>query len=264
MTTVGFQGEPGAFSEEAATAMLGDVRTRGYADFDALLAAVEERRVEYGLLPCENTIYGSIASSYDLLLERNGLHVVDETTHRIGQCLIGTAGSTLDGIRGVRSHPVALEQCKRFLTAHPQWHVAAAHDTAGSVRQIVEGGDPAKAAIGPALAAAKYGARVLAESIQDEPENVTRFFLLSLDAAPRRHLGRACLAFHLPHRAGALHAKLGKFAARRLNMRNLVVRPRRGHPFEYTFYVELEAEGARHSGVFAEDFGPNVRVLGRY
>lgn len=244
--------------------MLGAVETRGYRDFDALLAAVSAGEVAYGLLPCENTIYGSIARSYDLLLEHRGVAIVDETSHRIVQCLIGTKDATLEGVARVRSHPVALGQCRRFLATFPSWRAEAAEDTAGAVREIAEAGDAATAAIGPALAAQKYGAKVLADAIADEPENITRFFLLARSPQPRRNLGRACVAFHLPHRAGTLHAALAGFARHGLNLRNLVVRPRRGYPFEYSFYVELETSADAPASALDDGLPPGARVLGRY
>jgi len=264
MTTIGYQGEPGAFSEEAALTLLDGCDARGYADFESLLEAVNTAQVEFALLPCENSIYGSIARSYDLLLQFRSLHIVDETSHGIVQCLIGTNDCTLDSIASVASHPVALEQCRSFLANYPTWRIEAAGDTAGSVRAVAARRDRTRAAIGPALAAQRYDAKVLVEHVADERENITRFFLVSRSATPRRNLGRACLAFHLPHRAGSLHTALAGFARRGLNLRNLVVRPRRGRPFEYTFYAELEVDVSLDNSVLTSDLTPESRLLGRY
>lgn len=132
--TVGYQGEPGAFSEAAALALLGDVETRGFVTFDDVVDAVESGEVDTGLLPCENTIYGSIARTYDLLLQHPTLHIVDETTHRIVQCLVGVHGATLETIRVVASHPVTLEQCRGFFRKNPQLRAEIVEDTAGAVR----------------------------------------------------------------------------------------------------------------------------------
>jgi prephenate dehydratase len=257
-TIAGFQGEPGAFSEEAALALLGDVQTRGYRTFEDLVDAVDAGEVDYGFLPCENTITGPIARSYDLLFEHPRIKIVDETTHRIEQCAIGVPGARLDMLGQLCSHPVALEQCRSFFAQHPAIAAVAADDTAGSVRAIMERADTRAGAIGGALAAARYGAVILQRSIQDDKNNFTRFFVISSTSGPRRDLGRMCLALQLPHEPGSLHKALGRFAEQNINLRALVARPRRGEPFQYTFYVELDA------GVEADVTGPHVFLLGAY
>ena len=216
---VGFQGAPGAFSEAAAVALLGAVPTRGYRSFDELVAAVDRADVEFALIPCENTIYGPIARTYDLLGSHSAVRIVDETTHRIEQCLIGLEDATVPALDRVVSHPVALEQCRAFLDAHPHVRAEAAEDTAGALLEIVERGDPRVAAIGPAFAAERYGAAILARGIQDDPENFTRFFLIARNGTPRRSLGRACIKIGLAHESGSLAVALGKIAARGLNLR---------------------------------------------
>jgi prephenate dehydratase len=257
-TIAAFQGEAGAFSEEAALALLGDVQTRGYRTFEDLVAAVDAGEVTYGFLPCENTITGSIARSYDLLFEHPRIKIVDETTRRIEQCAIGVPGARLDMLDRLFSHPVALEQCRRFFVQHAAIAAVAADDTAGAVRAIMEAGDARAGAIGGALAAQRYGAVILQRSIQDHDNNFTRFFVISSTMGPRRDLGRICLALHLPHEPGSLHKALGRFAKQNINLRALVARPRRGEPFEYTFYVELDAAAE------ADLTGPNIFVLGAY
>jgi prephenate dehydratase len=277
---VGFQGESGAFSEEAALALFGaGIETRGYADFDALVAAVDAGEVDRGLLPCENSIYGSIARAYDLLYAHERVTIVDETRLNVEQCLIGVPGAGAEGIERVLSHPVALEQCRAFLAQRPGVRAEAAEDTAGAVRTIVAHGDVRVAAIGPALAAERYGGTVLARAIQDEDENVTRFFAIAAAGAPAATAlaeatngtgappsghGRACLAFALPHAAGSLHLALGKIADAGLNLRSLVARPRPKRPFEYVFYVELDCPPAFDAPALARQISDQSRVLGRY
>lgn len=264
-TSVGFQGERGAFSEEAAYALFADDLSVacGYDDFDALVAGVEKGEVHYGLLPCENTIYGSIARAYDLLLEHAGVAIVDETVHRIEQCLIGTEKAKVAEVEQVLSHPVALEQCRRFLKQRGLRVVVVA-DTAGAVREVVAKNDARVAAIGPRFAVVQYGGSVLAESIQDETENVTRFFVISRNPGARRNLGRLCLAFVLPHRSGSLYEALGAVAGRGLNLRSLIARPRLGRPFEYVFYAELDCPAEIDAAALARTISPESRVLGRY
>jgi len=264
--TVGFQGEPGAFSEEAASALFGDrVETRGYADFDALVAAVDGGAVAVGLLPCENSIHGQIARAYDLLYAHPAVHVIDETVHRIVQNLIGVPGARLEGIRRIESHPVALEQCRRFLSGLGGVEAAAAADTAGAVREVVGRGDAAVGAIGPAASAARYGGEILAAAIQDEDANFTRFFVVSAAGdRPRRRLGRALAALVLPHRPGSLHAALGAFAQRGLNLRALLARPLPGRPFEYIFYAELDCPERGEVDALRAEIEGEMRILGWY
>jgi 3-deoxy-7-phosphoheptulonate synthase len=263
--TVAFQGEAGAFSDEAAQALFGEaIATRGYASFDALVEAVAQGDVRYGLLPCENTIHGSIARAYDLLYAYENVAIVDETTHRIEQTLVGAHGATLEGIESIASHPVALEQCRAFLAERPAVRVEVHEDTAGAVRAVAERGDPRLAAIGPALAAQRYGGTVLARGIQDEHENYTRFFVISTETSPRRNLGRLVLAFVVPHEPGSLHRALGTIAERGLNLRSLVPRPQRKRPFEYAFFAELDFPQTADAGELTAAISEQTRVLGRY
>jgi prephenate dehydratase len=262
--SIGFQGEAGAFSEQAARELFGAAAApRGYLDFDALVAAVDAGDVTYGLLPCENSIYGPVTRAYDLLLQYENVAIVDETTLAVEQCLIGIPGSTIAGVERVLSHPVALEQCWSFLKSLPKARIEAVDDTAGAVRTIVERAEPAVAAIASRLAAEFYGGTVLAEGIQDEADNATRFLVISRDPAPRRSLGRICVAFSLAHEPGSLFRALGAIAQRRLNLRSLVARPRKGRPFEYSFIAELDGS----MDLDAVDLVPEAleaRVLGRY
>ena len=261
---IGFQGEPGAFSEEAArTYFGGEIATVGFLDFDALVGAVDRREVAYGMLPCENSIYGSIARAYDLLLAFDGVTIAAETQHAIEQCLIGPPGARMERVRTVRSHPVALEQCRRFFAANPQLRREVAEDTAGAVRDAVAHGDPAVAAIGPALAAQRYGGELLERAIQDETENLTRFFVI----ASRAHASdgeRACIAFVLAHEPGSLVRALATIAQRGLNLRSLVARPRAGRPFEYVFYAELDCPRELDAAALANEISRDSRLLGRY
>lgn len=261
---VGFQGEPGAFSEEAATGLFGPVDTRGYLTFDALVEAVDSAEIPFGLLPCENSIHGPVTRAYDLLYAHPQVRIVDETVHRIVQNLIGVPGTRLDAIRRVESHPVALEQCRKFLASLHDLEIVPVADTAGAVRDVLHRNDPACAAIGPAASAQRYGGAILAGAIQDEAENYTRFFGIARDGAPRRSLGRAVLAFVLPHRSGSLHAALGVFAERALNLRALVARPLPGRPFEYIFYAEVDCASDAETGRVATRLGGETRVLGWY
>lgn len=240
MMVVGFQGEAGAFSDEAARKLIPDVATRGYTTFDDLVMAVDRNEVTYGLLPVENSIFGAIARAYDLLWEFSALRIVDEIVFAVVQNLIGVPGARIENIREVRSHPVALEQVRKLTSAHPQWTRIAVDDTAQAVAQVVAGGDVGVAAIGSALAAEKYGAEIIAPGVQDEGDNYTRFYLLQRTGQARRKLGRACIALELPNEPGSLRNALSAFADREINLRSLVSRPSRTRAFSYRFYCEID------------------------
>lgn len=174
----GYQGESGAFSEQAARALLGEVETRGYRRFADVADALERAEIAYAVLPFENSLHGAIAEVHDLLAARKTLTIAGEAAVRIEQCLIGMPGAHLETIETVASHPVALGQCREFLDARPHWRVVETDDTAGAVREMMQGGLRTHAAIGAAIAAEHYGAALLARGIQDDADNVTRFWLL--------------------------------------------------------------------------------------
>jgi len=239
VTAVAYQGEPGAFSDDAARRLVPGAETIGYGTFDDAAAAVQSGAVRYALLPVENSISGSVPRVYDLLWDDERLSVVEEIVYRVVQNLIGIEGASVDGLREIRSHPVALEQCRRFLSAHAHAHPTIVADTAGAVREIVQLGAPGVAAIGSALAADRYGARILAPAIQDVADNFTRFFLLERDAASAAAGTRACVALSLTNRPGSLRDALSAFADAGLDLRTLVSRPSLERPFTYRFYCEI-------------------------
>ena len=176
-------------------------------------------------MPVENSISGAVPRVYDLLWDDDRLQIVDEIVYRVVQNLIGLPDATLASLHEVRSHPVALEQCRAFLAKHPHMRPVIVADTAGAVREIAELEDPRVAAIASRLAAERYGAVVMAEAIQDVPDNFTRFFLLERDAAPIATPTRACVALSLAHRPGSLRDALSAFADAGLNLRTLRLAP---------------------------------------
>ena len=177
---VAFQGERGAFSEEAALKLLGhEIQLVPQKTFAALYSSIDNGDADYVLAPVSNTIAGPVQASLDLL-QRSSLCRLDEVELQIEQHLIGCPDATLTNLESVQSHPVALAQCKRFFTEHPRLKPITADDTAGSVAEIMQRGDRTRAAIAGRRAAEIYGASIIRESIQDQPENFTRFVLLSL------------------------------------------------------------------------------------
>jgi len=196
VTVIAYQGEPGAFSEAAIAAAWGSAATAmACASFSDVIAAVESGRADGGLLPVANSIAGAVVESVRAI-ESSTLTVVGETTLPIHLDLLAVEGATLETVRTVESHPVALRQCTRFLRAHPRLEVVASHDTAWAAREVAANGDRRRAAVASARAGALYGLVTLASAIEDRAENVTRFaivareasrILLSALAAPIQH-----------------------------------------------------------------------------
>jgi len=178
-TRVAFQGERGAFSEEAAVKLLGDsIELVPRPTFNALFSSLREGVADYLLAPVENSIAGTVRPSVELLRESQ-LQVVDEVTIPVGQNLIACPGVNFDDIQEVQSHPMALAQCSRFFKQHPKLKQIVSDDTAGSVAEIVQRGDRHRAAIGSKRAAEIYGGVIVLENMQDTSDNFTRFLLLS-------------------------------------------------------------------------------------
>lgn len=268
---VAFQGEPGAFSEAAAIQLLGHgITTVPRATFDAGFRAIGEGAAAAVLAPVENSLAGSVVRVFDLLLESR-LAIVAETILPIEMQLIALPGASLEGIRSVASHPMALAQCERFFAAHPQWKRVPAEDTAGSVREVLSRGDKSCAAIAGRRAAEHYHGVILAEGIQDNAENFTRFVLLVPEEEAAAWLSaearKTSLAMRLAHRPGALLASLAPFAKQGVNLLKIESRPIHGRPWEYQFFIDVEANDiARLDQALAEvrSATSELRLLGRY
>ncbi|HKW63250.1 MAG TPA: prephenate dehydratase [Candidatus Acidoferrum sp.] len=268
---VAFQGEPGAFSEAAAIQLLGQsVTTVPRPTFEGMFRAMNDGAADAVLAPVENSLAGSVVRVFDLLLESR-LAIVAETILPIEMQLIALPGASLEDIRSVASHPMALAQCERFFAAHPDWKRVPAEDTAGSVREAISAGDKSRAAIAGRRAAEHYRALILAERIQDNAENFTRFVLLVPEKEAASWLTnearKTSLAMRLAHRPGALLASLEPFAKYGVNLLKIESRPIHGRPWEYQFFIDVEAEDAAnldHALAEVRKATSELRILGRY
>lgn len=264
---VAIQGEAGSFSHQAARQIHGeDVRLLPCVGFAELFRAVETGEADRGMVPIENSLAGSIHENYDLLGAR-ALHVVAETEVRVRHCLIAPPDTPLADVRRVVSHPVALAQCRKFFSAHPELEPVPTYDTAGSVRDLMARRVAATAAIGSALAAALYGAVVLCEGLEDHSENYTRFLVVAREPAPLERATKTSLVLTLPNLPGSLYRALGSFAERRLQLTKLESRPIAGRPWEYAFYMDVIGDPRADVGeALAELSGRAraLRVLGSY
>lgn len=272
-TRVAFQGEPGAYSDEAITAALGEVERVPCRTLREVFAAVEAGTATAGVVPVENSFAGSINETYDLLLE-SPLHIVGEATHRVDHCLLARTGETLATVERVLSHPQALAQCEVFLLAH-RLHPVPEYDTAGAARRVAVERLAKTAAIAGRLAARLYGLDILAEAIQTAPQNLTRFLLLAREPAPPAVQAKTSIVFGTANVPGALHRALGALARRDLNLSKLESRPaqERGTAgvaalWEYIFYLDVEAHATHPAMAEAlaelRSVTTFLRVLGSY
>ncbi len=267
MSVVAIQGERGAFSHAAAKRVVGgDPEILACRTFEELFEAVDDGSAGLGVVPVENTLAGSVQRNMDLLVQ-HALHAVAETRVRIGLCLVVRPGTRLGAIRSAASHPVALQQCHAFFRDHPGVERVVAYDTAGSVRDLMEGRGDYDAAIGSELAAELYGGESLLEHIEDDPGNFTRFLAVAREPASVGEGAKTSIAFTVPHRPGSLHAALGHFAHRGVDLTRLESRPIPGTPWEYRFYADLRGVPLAQQLACVEELrgtGSEVRVLGSY
>ncbi len=265
MTTVAIQGELGSFSHAAALQVRGQaVRVVQCRTFSQAFEAVESGAAQCGVLPIENSLVGSIHENYDLIAAY-GLPIVAETELRISLSLIARPGTGLHAVRRVSSHPVALNQCRRFLASLRGIEAVASHDTAGSVRELMERGSPEEAAVASSLAAKLYGGEVLVQGIEDDPRNFTRFVVVAPKPAARAGGNKTSLMFTLRHEPGALWRALEPFVREGLNLTKIESRPVRGQLWEYVFYLDVRGgAGAGDAVTELRRVAVEVRVLGCY
>lgn len=264
---VGFQGEPGAFSEEAVHDLLGrEAKGVPCLTWDATFASLVDGKADALLVPIENSLAGSVLRVYDLLLEHR-FWIAAEVILPIEHHLIGCPGASLEAIRSVESHPMALAQCERLIAAHPEWARIPAEDTAGSVRRVIEAGDCSRASIAGAAAADLYGGVILLADIQDDKRNFTRFVLLLPERRVVPGADKMTLAMRLAHRPGSLLDALQPFARYSVNLLKIESRPIHGCPWEYQFFLDVTAEQSQTIENALAELRPvaeEVQVLGLY
>ncbi len=269
--SVGFQGELGAFSHAAALKMLGPrARLTPYRTFKDVFEALDSDAVSSIVIPIENTLHGSIHENYDYLLDY-GFNISGETSIRISHQLIAMPGVKFSSLRQVISHPVALNQCKRFLDRHTSLTPVAYYDTAGSVKALRDGEWAGTAAIASEMAAHTYGGSILKRNIEDLRQNFTRFFLLAKQPVfPRSATAaqKTSLVFSTVNQPGALFRAMACFALRDLDLTKIESRPIRGKPWEYLFYVDLLGslnEKATENAIDnLRECSQMVKILGSY
>jgi prephenate dehydratase len=273
---IAFQGERGAFSEEAARKLLGDaIAVLPCPRFEDVFRSLQEGAAAGAVIPIENTLAGSVHENYDHL-QRYEFPIVAETSVRIVHNLMAPPGVPFSHIRRVYSHPVALNQCLDFFAGHPHIERVTYYDTAGSAKMIMEEGLSDAGAIASAVASEIYGARILRRSIEDDRRNFTRFFLLRTLEHTRKYTRtippnaqwKTSIVFSTRNIPGALFRCLSAFALRDLNLTKIESRPLRGKPWEYLFYLDflgrVDAPAAQNALGHLRELADVLKVLGCY
>jgi chorismate mutase/prephenate dehydratase len=236
---VAFQGEIGAYSEEAVFQYFGrSVSARPSESFESVFKLVEQGEASFGVVPVENSLEGSISRVYDLLLNEN-LQVCGELDLRIIHCLIANQGATLNSIKKVYSHPQALGQSQVFLGRFG-YELISIYDTAGAVKMIKEQKLKDSSAVASARAAEIYKMKILAREIEDNPNNYTRFFVLAKNDSPPTGTDKTSIVFSVKHKPGALFDAVKEFADSKINLTKIESRPTRQKAWEYNFYLDFE------------------------
>lgn len=278
MTRVAYQGEPGAYGEEAVVGWFGsEVEPHPMTTFPAVCAAVDRGVVEAGVLPLENSLAGTVGDALDALASGE-LRVVGELMLPIRHQLLVLPGVALEEIERVSSHWQALSQCEHFLAGHP-WQVIPAADTAGAARELASGGDRRAAAIASTRAAERYGLAVAAADIQDADHNMTRFAVLQREGAPALAAAGALapppgapretlITFETGHQPGDLYRALGSLADAGVNLSRIESRPSGSGPWRYRFLVQVSGDAALDPLAGALDglrqHTSSMRILGSF
>ncbi len=266
---IAIQGELGSFSHEAAEAMLPRAKVVPCARSLEVFERVKRGTVDGAVIPIENSLAGSVAEHFDLLLGRN-VHIVREFRLRIVHNLIALPGSKLRDVRRVFSHPVALDQCRDLFAKNPKLEPVPFYDTAGSVKHVVAEGLRDAAGIASRRAAKVYAGKILKAGIEDDKKNFTRFFLIrrgKARAADNHSADKTSLAFSVKNIPGALFKALSVFALRDISLSKIESRPMRGRPWEYVFFVDLlrgDDEDSRNALRHLSEVSELVKVLGIY
>jgi len=260
-----YQGEPGAYSEAAALQFGGpQAETLPCKSFEDVFDAVSRQKATHGVVPLENSIGGTIHRNYDLLLDHD-LTISGEVELDVVHCLQALPGTKIGDVTVVYSHPQALAQCERYLKELGA-SVEAVYDTAGGAKLVAEKKLAGAAALASRRAADVFGLEVLQEAVQDFEYNITRFAIIG--GAPPADANKTTIVFALPSTPGALFKALSVFALRDINLTKLESRPMRGRPWEYLFYVEVDAPrsdlGCARALTHLAEFARWTRVLGTY
>lgn len=263
-----YQGQPGAYGEEAAMGYFGaDCERTNLKTWDGVFRGVKEGFCDFGVLPIENSSTGSINDVYDLL-SKFGCYIVGEQIVRVEHCLLGVAEATMQTITDVYSHEQGLMQCRAFLDQYPKWGQHELANTALAAKFVAESGDPAKAAVASRRAAELYNLQILQTRINENAQNYTRFIVVAAEPRFAPDANKVSVSFTVAHTEGSLYRALGVFARHGLNLMKLESRPVPKEHWEYRFFADFTGNLREPSmdAVLAEliDETVSLRILGNY
>ena len=264
---IAYQGAPGAYSEAAGLRFKPSAELMPCDSFEAVFAAVDGNKATHGIVPIENTVAGTIRRNYDLLLKHE-LPIVAEVHLPVVHNLVAHAGTRLEDLTRVYSHPQALAQCERFLRELEGVEIVASYDTAGSVKMIQESEFKDAAAVASARAAEVFGLSIIKAGIQDFSDNVTRFLVIARENLTEGKADKTTIVFTVSNSPGSLFKALSVFALRDIALSKLESRPIPGRPWEYLFFADLNADRedfrCARALMHLAEFAPVVRTLGSY
>ena len=263
-----YQGVEGAYSHEAALAYFGDgAEVFHVKTWEDAMEAVESEKADYAVIPIENSSAGAVSDNYDLMLRHDNV-IVAEICIPVNHMLLGVCGASLDDIRTVYSHPQALMQSGEYLNGRPKWRQISVENTAVAAKKIISEQDRSQAAVASRTAGELYGLQVLAEGINHNKNNTTRFIILAKEHMYRRDAGKITICFELPHKSGTLYNMLGNLIYNGVNMRMIESRPIPGRNWEYRFFVDVEGNlsdtAIQNALRSVSEEAANMRILGNY
>jgi len=263
-----YQGVEGAYSHEAALAYFGDgVDAYHVKTWEDAMEAVESQKADYAVIPIENSSAGAVSDNYDLMLRHDNV-IVAEICIPVDHMLLGLPGASLGDIQTVYSHPQALMQSGEYLNAHSRWRQISVENTAVAAKKIIRDQDKSQAAVASREAGRLYGLEVLAEGINHNKNNTTRFIILAKDHIYCKDAGKVTICFELPHKSGTLYHMLGNLIYNGVNMRMIESRPILGKNWEYRFFVDVEGNlsdtSIQNALRSVSEEAANMRILGNY
>jgi len=266
--TAAFIGEYGAYSHKASLGYFGDeIKPVPVQSFKDIFNAVQSGASQYGVIPLENSLSGSIHENYDLLQEYD-LKIIGEITIRVKHALIAHENADKKNIKKILAPPPAFSQCKNYLDQYPDMQIVPVKATSSAVRHVKESGDSNAAAIGSTMAAKIFNMKILEESIEDNPRNYTRFAIISREFKNIEKADKTSLVFTTGHKPGSLFEVMKIFSEHKINLVKLESRPMPGKPWEYMFYADIEADLEKESliPVMEElrEKSATLKIIGRY
>lgn len=263
-----YQGMEGAYSHEAALAYFGEDAQIGHVrTWEDAMEAVESRDADYAVIPIENSSAGAVRDNFDLLLRHDNV-IVAEICIPVDHMLLGLPGANLADICTVYSHPQALMQSCEYLNARSHWRQISVENTAVAAQKVISDQNKSQAAVASRAAGRLYGLKVLAEGINHNKNNATRFIILAKDHIYRKDAGKVTICFELPHKSGTLYNMLGNLIYNGVNMRMIESRPIAGRNWEYRFFVDVEGNlgdtAIQNALRSVSEEAANMRILGNY